>query len=274
MTTSGTTTDYNLRTLSGDANFTLISLTTGPDGNVWFDGIDFSSGTIYAGVLNISTGSVTLYQNSSITSYGGPGAIVAGSDGNLYYYAKSGGSPADTYIFYVNPTTGVTSTAYTLDTYVDLTTMTASPGYLWVTDYYYNRIDYYPVVGGSGGGSYSIPSEDSYPGGLTYGSDGNMWFAASGNFVKLTPSGTFTQYTAPSGSSVGGFITGPDGALWFIDGASTPKIGRMTTSGSITEYTIPGTSISSFGGITVGPDSALWFSYKAGSTYELGRLGY
>jgi NAD(P)-dependent dehydrogenase (short-subunit alcohol dehydrogenase family) len=45
--------------------------------------------------------------------------------------------------------------------------------------------------------------------------------------------------TYSDGGELGGIITGPDGALWFAE-ETTGQIGRITTSGAITEYRIPG----------------------------------
>src|SRR5262249_47107830 len=53
-----------------------------------------------------------------------------------------------------------------------------------------------------------------------------------------------------------GITTGPDGNLWF-DETFPPRVGKMTTSGAITEYPMS-ESISSFGQIVVGPDNNLW----------------
>ena len=58
--------------------------------------------------------------------------------------------------------------------------------------------------------------------------------------------------------------TGPSGALWFTE-ASGNRIGRITTSGTITEYPIP-TASSYPEGIAPGPDSALWFTEHLGKT--------
>jgi virginiamycin B lyase len=64
-----------------------------------------------------------------------------------------------------------------------------------------------------------------------------------------------------------GIAAGPDGNLWFTEtGAS--KIGRMTTSGIVTEFSLPihddpgtgGPSTSLPAGITAGPDGNLWFT--------------
>jgi len=65
------------------------------------------------------------------------------------------------------------------------------------------------------------------------------------------------------------FITaGPYGAIWFTD-TTNNAIGRITTSGTITEFTIP-TGSSQPNGITVGPDGNLWFT--EGASGKIGVL--
>ena len=50
-----------------------------------------------------------------------------------------------------------------------------------------------------------------------------------------------------------GITSGPDGAVWFTESGG---VGRITTSGTITEYPLPGpVSCSS---LAAGPDGALW----------------
>lgn len=63
-------------------------------------------------------------------------------------------------------------------------------------------------------------------------------------------------------------ITGPDGALWFVEGIGGKPfgIGRITTKGEISEYPLPSDSQPS--SITVGPDGALWFT-----DYRANRVG-
>jgi hypothetical protein len=66
-----------------------------------------------------------------------------------------------------------------------------------------------------------------------------------------------------------GIALGPDGAFWFTENAGN-KIGRITTSGLITnEYPIP-TANSGPQAIAVGPDSALWFTESTGN--KIGRI--
>ena len=46
-----------------------------------------------------------------------------------------------------------------------------------------------------------------------------------------------TNYTGPGIDQPAGITVGPDGALWF--GAATNSIGRITTAGVVTNYTVP-----------------------------------
>ncbi len=57
-------------------------------------------------------------------------------------------------------------------------------------------------------------------------------------------------------------MSGPDGALWFTEnnGGAGGKIGRITTSGTITEYATTG--LSGPYGIALGPDRAIWFTER------------
>jgi hypothetical protein len=58
-----------------------------------------------------------------------------------------------------------------------------------------------------------------------------------------------------------GITAGPDGALWFTMFAAN-SIGRITTTGAITQYPIP-TANSQSSGIATGPDGSIWFTEHA-----------
>jgi streptogramin lyase len=125
------------------------------------------------------------------------------------------------------------------------------------------------------------------PEGITAGSDGNLWFTeATGSFDEhiIIP----TVLAAITG--------GPDGNLWFV--RLTAMVGKLSTTGSITEYAVPYveppddkgwigkvTSTGSFVAydlpatppspliaavtdITAGPDGNLWFT-----EWEANRIG-
>jgi virginiamycin B lyase len=73
-----------------------------------------------------------------------------------------------------------------------------------------------------------------------------------------------TEFPLPSPiSGPMGIVAGPDGSLWFAE-SSGWAIGRMSMSGELAEFPVPGGMPSA---ITVGPDGNLWF------TEDQGRIG-
>jgi virginiamycin B lyase len=92
---------------------------------------------------------------------------------------------------------------------------------------------------------------------IVSGPDGNLWFTEEfANAIgRVTPTGTVTHFPiAPTSSQPTELTVGPDGAIWYVQ--SNPKIGRMTTSGMVSEFNISTTAA----GITTGPDGNLWWS--------------
>jgi virginiamycin B lyase len=95
-----------------------------------------------------------------------------------------------------------------------------------------------------------------------------------------TPSPTSTsgiaEYRVPGMDNVGPVVSGPDGNLWFVGGASTTSsgdrevIGRVTPAGKITIYSVPGNPGEGVDGIAAGPGGDVWFSVGTGDT--IGRL--
>lgn len=61
---------------------------------------------------------------------------------------------------------------------------------------------------------------------------------------------------------------GPDGALWFTE-LDANRIGRITTSGTITEYPVPTANAAPYG-IAAGPDNAMWFTEN--NVSKIGRI--
>ena len=114
--------------------------------------------------------------------------------------------------------------------------------------------------------AWTIPTSNSQPYGIAFGSDGKYWFTeASGNQIGRIliddTAGAYPidQYTIPTGNSLPqGICAGPDSNLWFTE-KSGNKIGRITTTGVITEYALP-TAGAQPQEICNGPDGALWFT--------------
>jgi streptogramin lyase len=129
--------------------------------------------------------------------------------------------------------------------------------------------------------------DGSVPYGIALGPDGNMWFTQLfGRIGMITPSGTATTFPARLQNEPLNIVSGPDGALWFTEDGivegGTGAIGRITTSGDLTEYLLPTPSglHSGAGDITVGADGNLWFTWVtldpaqplATASHSVGRI--
>src|SRR5215469_1923412 len=86
---------------------------------------------------------------------------------------------------------------------------------------------------------------------------------------------TITEYPIPTpNSGPFGIAAGFDLAAWFTE-ISANKIGRITTAGAISEFSLPpapsGPVVTRPSDITAGPDGALWFIWGPGAN-KIGRI--
>ena len=91
----------------------------------------------------------------------------------------------------------------------------------------------------------------------------------------LATGGSITEFPIKTtGSDPLGITSGPDGNLWFTEGAAdtTDTIGRLTPAGSFTAFPLPtdGSDGSRPRSITAGPDGNLWFTEELAG--EIGRI--
>jgi streptogramin lyase len=122
---------------------------------------------------------------------------------------------------------------------------------------------------------FHIPSPGSTDG-IAAAPDGTQWFSEryTDQIGRVTNRGKFQMYSFPLQNHMSTAITaGPDGAIWFTFPNSVPpydsgKIGRITTSGAASFYSIPWTSDAE--AITAGPDGNLWFADHVASA--IGRV--
>jgi virginiamycin B lyase len=144
-----------------------------------------------------------------------------------------------------------------------------SKGRIWYTDAVNNKVGYMTNDGKVV--TFDAPTPDhsiAAPGSIAIAADNSVWVISMllNAVLRVDPeSGTFTRYDIPTPGGNPTLLTrGPQGALWFLMPAMN-KIGRITSSGEITEFETGSALTESIG---AGPDEAIWFS----SMYEVGRL--
>jgi streptogramin lyase len=240
-------------------NSFVTAITAGPDGNVWF--------VIVTGGVNFNIGRVTpagsLTEFTPLTA-GAVGRITAGPDGNLWFTEEDANQ-----IGRITPAGTVTEFSIPTANSLPFGISAGPDGNLWFTEEHGNQIGRITPAGTVT--EFSIPTANSFPVGITSGPDGNLWFAenSGGQIGRINPmSGSVTEFAIPPQATTSylprQIAPGPDGALWFTleqtNIRSTPAVGRITVSGSVTEF---GPTESGFD-ITAAPDGNVWFAASAG----------
>jgi virginiamycin B lyase len=222
----------------------IYGITAGPDGALWF--------VNYGSIGRITTGgTVSTYSDPRITD---PRGITVGSDGALWFanYGSIGRiTTAGAVTIYSDPRIGGANAI-----------AAGADGALWFTNWSSSigRI--------TTGGDLTIFSDPSIGRsvGIAAGSDGALWFTHDGSNTvgRITTSGVITSYSLPCDSFPCaplypvGIGAGPDGALWLTTYYNCCEVGRLTTSGSFTEFvraTVPRLTPA----IAPGPDGGVWF---------------
>ena len=127
-----------------------------------------------------------------------------------------------------------------------------------------------PGASPSMSGSWSIPTSNAEPLGITYGPDGRVWFGeflgAKLGAIDLATS-VLTEYSI-AGSKPYGLTVGPDSNIWFTDqGNNAIGVVNLPSGGgaqTITEYTTGLTASANPAGI-VSDGTDLWFSEGIGN---------
>jgi virginiamycin B lyase len=242
-----------------------------PDGNLWFT--DNMTSAIWRLTPDGQTRRVPIPQNGTPnTGPAGPADLTVAADGSIWFIESQGGRLAR-----VNPDLTITEVPLTQggDGYILPSSISAGPdGSVWAALSLAGRIarvDGHTLrvrqFGVPGGGSGVIRGAS-----VAVGSDGGIWFEIPNASLMQAPSDAFLGRMDGNGSVThhrlpgarrwpGSLTTGPDGAIWFLDGPAR-TVGRMATDGTLTEF--PFADQSTSGGtlprqLAAGPDR-LWFA--------------
>jgi streptogramin lyase len=107
--------------------------------------------------------------------------------------------------------------------------------------------------------SWKLPAGTNFPGNLTVGGNGAVWFSngLASKVGYITSSGATTIFNTATVSKHGldGLTKGPDNNIWFIE-FWDHKFGKITSIGHITQYKLTGNHGPT--SITLGPDRNFW----------------
>jgi virginiamycin B lyase len=154
---------------------------------------------------------------------------------------------------------------------VGLWGITAGPdGNLWFTEETHNAVG--RVTPGAVITEFGSGFPTGSPKGIVTGPDGNLWVAMAGGngaIARVTKAGEVTEFETLTAGDPEDIAVGADNNLWYVDSAAN-LIGRITPTGSITEFTDGLSDAAAPTGITKGPDGAMWFTESAAG--KIGRI--
>jgi virginiamycin B lyase len=144
---------------------------------------------------------------------------------------------------------------------------------LWFTEEFPGRIgvlDPARAVPGTSQGFSEFDRPNTEPAGIA-ASGASLWFTKHlTNAVEQMSLSGAKLGEFPTGAFPSGITFGPDGALWLTE-LEGNRIGRLTTCGGYTAFTIP-TPASDPSDIVTGPDGALWFTEFSNTANKIGRI--
>jgi streptogramin lyase len=128
---------------------------------------------------------------------------------------------------------------------------TGADGNVWFTQPLANKIARITPAGVVT--EFPLPTPGVMPTAIVNGADESLWFteAAVGVIGRITTTGAIREFAIPSGAIAQGIIAGPDGNVWFLEAT---RVGRITTSGTVTEVGLAGHPKA----IAAGPDNKIW----------------
>jgi streptogramin lyase len=226
-----------------------VSLTTGPDGNLWYVAPGYVC-RIDPSLDPATQSCVALDQQSPGTSVGAT-SIATGSDQSLWVTEADLDAivkvnpalpPGGALTSYPLPAHGATSRPFDI--------VAGPDGALWFGEILGNRIGRITTTGQIT--EYDLPNANSDPEGIAQGPDGAIWFAeqAGDRIGRITTGGQITEYPVPTPNSrPTAIVTGPDGALWFTE-AGAARIGRYLPTASAPPPTTSSSSSTTTGSST------------------------
>jgi virginiamycin B lyase len=243
-----------------DTYTNISGIAPGPDGRLYITDVYQYYNRIYAVSLSGGTDNYFYLPNA-------PDKIIAGPDGNVWFLMAGK---------IEKMTTAGVRTEYTPPTGVSPRQLVAgSDGAVWfdaVTKI--GRITTTGVVT-----TYDTP--DSSAANSILGPDGAIWFdyyipngVQKVGRIPTTP--TFDTYPISATYKKPGAMTIAGGDLWYLESstATAPidSIGRMTTSGTTTDYTIGYPTSFTVSELTTGSDGNVWFVGTSSGGLSLGKL--
>ena len=254
------------------------NIITGPDGDLWVAGPGHNASYIEK-----------IGPNGSVTAFkvlGSPEVddLAAGPDGNVWFSAQSlepNRFKSHGILGKVTPAGRITETAFPGNLWVfgagEDAIARGPGGVLWFAFQGFDPGDVSEFGLRTAAGRIKllpVPSSQIQMIDIAAGPDGDLWFDnLVGGVGRITPSGAVTEFASVQPTVI---ETGLDGSLIVTgqNASGQPETGLLSTTGTVTPYTIPASSSQAFADYLGPAGGSLWFTNldQSGNTIQLGRI--
>jgi len=197
------------------------------------------------------------------TAYPAIFATTVGPDGNIWFTECGVLAGATCKLGKVSPSTGLLTESSDVGYAKGL--VAGPDGNVWFTEGRRNfigrmtpsgTVTEFPIPSGA-------PGNGSDTGPIVVGPDNNIWFAEGDRIgVVALATGAITEYPIGGLFRPSSLVVGTDGALWFSE---VQQIGRITTAGSVSQFTVDASGQHTPGTLVFGPSSTMYFSANLGA---------
>lgn len=231
------------------------SVAVGPRGKVWFTDVNGTSGASNIGRISLDGHA----DEFALATGSRPGDIIEGPDGNMWFTEYGSDkvgriTPSGTISEFSPPSSGLPARI-----------TAGSDGALWFTEPASAHVGRVTTAG-------QITEFPVYGLGITTGPDGDLWLTGGhGMIVQMTTTGTVTAtFKTHFDARPQDIVSGPDGKLYFAQWRPNTgyAIGRMTTTGVLKEYQLPGQIVN---GLTSALGS-VWFAVMTSNGSGIGNI--
>jgi virginiamycin B lyase len=230
LTTGGSVKEFSIATGGGTAGNVAISITSGPDGSLWFTEQGAAPGI---GTMNVVGNAVKEYPIAGSA----PVDIISGPVQNTLVFTD----PAHNAIGQITTAGAVTEIPIPTANATPIGLAIGSDQRVYFAEYAASKIGIYNAQTNS---ISEVPTTtpNAGPTAVVEGPDGAIWFTENNvaKMGRITTSGLVSEFSLSPATTAAALISAVDNNLYFTDPAQN-KFGRMSVlnGSSVSEYDIP-----------------------------------
>jgi streptogramin lyase len=263
ITTGGSVKEFSIATEGGTTGNHGVSITQGPDGNLWFTEQGAKPGIA---LMQLAGNKVTEYPITGSV----PGFITPGPVQNTLLFTDPGHNAIG------QITTAGTFSETTIPTAnanpLGITVLTNNVNLAFFTEHDASKIGIFDASTNTIA-EYATLTPNAGPTTIVQGPDGAAWFTENNvaKIGRITSTGNITEYPLSPAKSATAMVVGLDNNFYFADPAQGKFASFNPLTLTVTEFAVPASN-AGIAAMVVGPDSRIYFTEQTAN--KIGQINY